>query len=290
MGVNVAQVLRHGARTDPGRVAVTDASDGRSWTFGELDAAARGVARTLRDRGLGPGTRVGLCAANGVPFLATWFGVLYAGGTVVPVPILSAPPELAFRLRHAGCAALVVDPARGALARKALAELPNAPVLLDAADLATAVPADLPPVDTRPDHPAMILYTSGTTGTPKGAVITHASLMTHTAALVTHTLGFDAETVVLCALPLTHSFGIRMAILAPFYAGGRALLVPRFDAAQTLELVETAGVTWLPGVPTMFAAWANVSGGPPQPASLRWALSAGAPKCGSVPKSGKATA
>jgi long-chain acyl-CoA synthetase len=123
----------------------------------------------------------------------------------------------------------------------------------------------------------MVLYTSGTTGTPKGAMITHASLFTHTAALVHHVLKLAADDVVLATLPLTHSYGIRMTLLAPFFAGARVVLSARFSPARVHELLASEGVSWFPGVPTMFHALANSAHAPAAYPRLRWCLSAGAP-------------
>src|SRR5690606_33995003 len=120
-----------------------------------------------------------------------------------------------------------------------------------------------------------ILFTSGTTGLTKGACISHAALVAHTAALVHHVLRFDERVIAMGALPLTHSYGLRMVLLAPFYAGGRAVLVPRFSSTRTRAICREEGVTWFPGVPTMFAALSSDGGAPVE--SLEWALSAGAP-------------
>ncbi|MFW6023142.1 MAG: class I adenylate-forming enzyme family protein [Myxococcota bacterium] len=280
MGIHIGQLLRQPALRTPHRTAVVNTGDGprREVTYAELDTAARTVAAALRAAGVAPGHAVALTAANGLPFLAHWFGAQYAGCTVVPIPILSAAPEIAFRMRHARCTALVTDAPRRAVGERAIAALDTPRPHLDAE--AALDPGANPiegPLDGPPEGAAMVLYTSGTTGTPKGARITHASLMTHTAALVHHTLRLGADDRVLGTLPLTHSFGIRMAILAPFYAGARCVLVPRFDAASTFALLRDEAVTWLPAVPTMFAAWANLPDEAPRPGSLRWCLSAGAP-------------
>ncbi len=208
-----------------------------------------------------------VCADNGLGFLHAWFGVLYAGAVVVPVPVTSAPPEIAFRAAHARVRlALVDDARRGLMERAGLATL-------GVHDLSGA-PQDL---TSPPEGLAMVLYTSGTTGSPKGAAISHASLFTHTAALVAHALKQTDADVVLGALPFTHSFGVRMAVLVPFFVGARVALPPagRFDPAASLATCRDEGVTWLPAVPTMFDAWAHTEGDP-LPA-LRWCLSAGAP-------------
>jgi long-chain acyl-CoA synthetase len=136
------------------------------------------------------------------------------------------------------------------------------------------------PEDMQPHAAAMVLYTSGTTGTPKGAVITHASLALHTSVLSQRVLGLDSDSIVLCVLPLSHSYGCRMAMLAPLFAQARVVVLPRFEAARSLAVLREEAVTWAPVVPTMLAAWAEV---PDPPAAvggklpLRWVLSAGAP-------------
>ena len=285
MGVTIASVLRQPALRTPERTAAVlcDGDTRAEVSYAALDLSARKVAGALRARGLRQGDRVALCAANGEAFLTCWFGAAYAGCAVVPIPVVSAAPEIAFRVGHAGAALLISDAARADLAVTAVARLdPGGPPVArsDATALLDAAPPIDVPADLSPDALAMVLYTSGTTGRPKGATITHASLMTHTAALVTHTLDLDPDDRVLGVLPFTHSFGLRMAVLAPFYAGARTVVMDRFEAATTRAVIEREGVTWVPAVPTMFARWADASAGPehaPQHASLRWCLSAGAP-------------
>jgi len=261
--LHVGQLLRQWALRDPERLALC----GRvRRTYGELDEGAARAAGALEAAGVRPGDRVVVSADNGPAFLRAWFGALYAGATVVPVPVTSAAPEIARRATHARARLALVDEPR----RPRMAEVGLRTLDVDALD---GERRDL--VDS-PNGLAMVLYTSGTTGSPKGAAITHGSLFAHTAALVAHTLRLSADDVVLGALPLTHSFGIRMAVLAPFFAGARVALPPagRFDAAASLATCREEGVSWLPAVPTMFDAWAEVAGAP-LPA-LRWCLSAGA--------------
>jgi long-chain acyl-CoA synthetase len=123
----------------------------------------------------------------------------------------------------------------------------------------------------------MLLYTSGTTATAKGAAISHASLMTHTLALATHALKLTSDDNVLGVLPLSHSYGCRMVMLASLYAGARMVLVPRFSAGRTRALLHDERITWVPVVPTMLAAWCADESDVPKPSALQWVLSAGAP-------------
>lgn len=287
MGMNVAQVLRQGALLWPSRVALIDCGNPaqpNAVSYAALDAAARQVAGALSALGLGPGDRVALMAGNSDAFAAAWFGAVYAGCAIVPIPVLSAPPEVAFRVRHPGARALLVDAARSPLAQQANALLAQPVPLLDVHQLAagegvqgTPAPAPLAgPVDGAPEDTAMVLYTSGTTGSAKGAAISHAALLMHTAVMAHHTLRLGPDDVVAGVLPLTHSYGCRMVMLASFFAGARCLLLPRFDAAASLASMCEHGVSWLPGVPTMFAAFGNLAPGA-APERLRWCLSAGAP-------------
>jgi long-chain acyl-CoA synthetase len=287
MGINIAQVVRHWAIRDPQRVAVvtTEGAERRELSFGELDLRARRAASMLAAQGVVEGTRVAISLQNGLGFLDAWFGGLYQGATLLPIPPMSAPPELAYRLQHARCALLIHDESTRALSEQALAHaslLPCAPGDAPRHTRTLAVDA-LGQGDTAHDGPrdlqtnavAMVLYTSGTTGTPKGAMISHASLFTHTAALVHHVLTLSPHDVVLACLPLTHSYGIRMTLLAPFYAGAHIVLLPRFQTQCVQETLRSEQVSWFPGVPTMFHALAHAQRS--ETPSLRWCLSAGAP-------------
>jgi len=274
--VQLGQVLRYHASRSPERTALVDrcGSERSAQSYGQLDAKARSVAAALRRAGLVEGDRVALCAENGVGYVAAYFGALYAGACVLPLPVLSAPGEVAYRLRHARVRALMVDAARWPLARNALESVGVGVSLLDVGDLMNEQDATLPS-DRPAGASAMLLYTSGTTGSPKAAVLSHGGLLAHTAALVHHTLRLDAHSRVLGVLPFTHSFGTRMTLLAPLYAGGCCVTLPRFDAGASLHTAEQEAVTWLPGVPSMFSAWSRVEGDPwPE---LEACLSAGAP-------------
>lgn len=268
MGVSVGQILRQHAVRAPNRVAVREG--GRAIGYGALDESARRVASALRTLGVAPGDRVLLCAGNGADFVAAWFGAIYAGAVAVPAPILSASAELADRMQRARCAVALGDAER----------LP----LLDQAGLRPVCIAELVACGGAVEHPALvepgsdalILFTSGTTGRAKGARISHASLLLHTAGLVHHTLRLHEEDRVFGALPLTHSFGLRLALLAPLFAGASVALAQRFDPRASWALLHDEAITWAPVVPTMLAAWLRL---PParKPQWLRWVLSAGAP-------------
>jgi long-chain acyl-CoA synthetase len=288
--MQVGQVLRQSALAVPERIALVDLGDPgrprRELSYAALDALAVAVASRLGAAGVRPGDRVGLVAENSAECMAAWFGIVYAGAAVVPLHVLSSAPELQHRLRHARCSALLYDGPRAELARaaaRAIEPLPLVAALTEIAGPERAAPRsgapdrafDLP-VDLPGDAAAMVLYTSGTTGSPKGAVISHASLLLHTSVLAQRVLGLDADSVVLCVLPLSHSYGCRMAMLAPLFAQARVIVMPRFEPVRSLAALGDERVTWVPVVPTMLAAWAAQEGAAPAPA-LGWVLSAGAP-------------
>jgi long-chain acyl-CoA synthetase len=281
MGINVGQILRQAARSHPDRPALLDVgapgNARRELTYGELHEHAATVAAELAGAGIGAGDCVALVGENGADLVAGWFGCVYAGAAVVPLNVLSAPAELRFRIEHAGCRAVLFDAPRAGLAAAAVAGMASPPSCIALEDAVASRRAPLPyVVDTREGDTAMVLYTSGTTGKPKGAAISHASLVVHTSVLVRHALPLGVDDSVLAVLPITHSYGCRTAMLVAFFAGARVVLVPRFDAARTLSLMHDERVSFAPAVPTMYAAWGALPDGPPPPA-LRFGLCAGAP-------------
>ncbi|MFM8408865.1 MAG: class I adenylate-forming enzyme family protein [Alphaproteobacteria bacterium] len=244
-------------------------------SFAELATRAEEAAASLEERGLEPGDRVALLAGNGEPVVVAWFAIVAAGAVVVPISTVSGALEIAGRLDHARCRLVLHDAAHAGLASAAIAASRHGAQAVDVADLAApgARPAR-PPI--APDAPAMILYTSGTTGRPRGVVIAHRALVGHTRVLVDRVLALGPEDAILGVLPLAHSYGCRMVMLASVEAGCRAILLPRFDPAGSLDAMIAERATWVPAVPTMYAAWAALPEGA-RPESLRWCMSAGSP-------------
>lgn len=277
MGANVGSFLHRWAVRDPGRTAIIDSGRAEAaYDYKALDRDAARVAAHLGELGLGRGDTVAICTDNGLEFVAAWFGAIYAGCTTLPTPAMSTSHEVAFRLEHAGCKALLTDAHHLDLSHASKERAGTDTKIVRVDQAIDDARGEAPPVACEPDALAMILYTSGTTGAAKGVCITHDSLAEHTEGLVGHTLALSATDRVLGTLPLTHSYGIRMTLLVPFCAGASTVFLPRFSPEQTLDLCRKYEVTWLPGVPTMFVAWADTVAQPPPP-SLRWCMSAGAP-------------
>ncbi|HET8933862.1 MAG TPA: AMP-binding protein [Polyangiales bacterium] len=291
MGLQVGQVLCEAARRSPNACAVVDlghvAEQRRELSYAALHGMACEVARVLAFQGVGRGDRVALVAENSAEAAAAWFGVVYCGAAVVPMHLLSSASELSERFAHAGVKVVLHDQPRSSVVSKALAESDARALCLEKLDLlapraleanAVRYPLDMSAADT-----AMVLYTSGTTGRPKGAAISHASLLLHTLLLLNHALCLDERSRVLCVLPLSHSYGCRLAMLAPFYARARVVIMPRFDATRCLHMMRAEEVTWFPGVPTMFTALGQLGSdgqdisASAHPPRMQWALCAGAP-------------
>ncbi|WP_338113711.1 long-chain fatty acid--CoA ligase [Thiococcus pfennigii] len=233
-----------------------------AWTFARLDRASDRVAAGLVAGGVGPGERVGLLCSNGPEFAALYLGILKAGATVVPLNLRLSPKELAFILADAGVAALCWDeelaeiaehPALAALAlvarvRIAAAGSPEGPVLTGLPDVA----GEPPERPCAPQDAAAILYTSGTTGRPKGAVLTHGNLVSNARA-VAAALGLRAgEDRVLVVLPMFHAFAATVGMLAPLLQGAALVPLARFEPVLVSEAIGAHGATVFLGVPSMY--------------------------------------
>jgi long-chain acyl-CoA synthetase len=282
---SIGELLASAAERDPKHVVLRDVgaegSAPRTFTAAALDALARRIAGVLRAHGVMPGRTVALLGDNSGELVAAWFGIAYAGCVVLPIAVSSTPSELGYRLAHARAAAVIADRARDPLVQAALAEpaLAQQPALasLELEVLASDESAPLTALtEVSASDTAMLLYTSGTTAGAKGAAISHHSLRTHTLALAEHALRLTPSDRVLGVLPLAHSYGCRMVMLASLHARACVVLVPRFSAARTLALLNEEAITWVPVVPTMLAAWV-AEPMTEKPRALAWVLSAGAP-------------
>jgi long-chain acyl-CoA synthetase len=250
---SLADLLTSGAADHPDRAAIK--LDDAELTYAELDAAAARVAGLLKAKGVEPGDRVGIMLPNVPHFAACYYGALRAGAVVVPMNILLKAREVAFYLQDSG-ARVVLAWHQSADAAHAGAEEAAADCVLvepGAFEALLARCAPAPEVVAREaDDTAVILYTSGTTGTPKGAELTHGNLLRNVEVSI-GIFGLDERVVILGALPFFHAFGQTCALNATIAIGGLLTLLPRFDAGRALQIIERDGVTVFEGVPTMFA-------------------------------------
>jgi acyl-CoA synthetase (AMP-forming)/AMP-acid ligase II len=255
--VKFGTIVAAQARRVPDRVAVACAGERR--TFGELDARSDRLARALLARGLRSGDRVVLYLGNGLPFVELFLAVLKAGGLVVPVTARLVGPELRyivgdtrpFAIAFEGAARATVETAR-ALAPEALRIVSGGeagPGEARLADLVEAGEAEAPPrLPAAPDD-MMIMYTSGTTGVPKGAIITHSNLITQTYMNVAEWKLTDADRF-LATTPLAHRIGLAR-VTCGLLLGATSVVMPRFDAAAAARLIDAEGITVMGMVPTV---------------------------------------
>ena len=273
--LNLAVLLEDSARNVPDRVAV--ACGPTRLTYAELDAQASRVAGALAVRGIGPGDRVALSCPNLPCFPVVYYGILKTGATVVPLNILLTEREIAYHLEDSAATAYFCyegtpELPTGQAGRAAFDGIESCEhfVLLTADPDATAPspdtetlaefthrqPATFTSAATSETDTAVILYTSGTTGQPKGAELTHSGVV-HNALLANRLFGPHPREVQLLVLPLFHSFGQIVQMNAGFAAGATIVLLPRFDAAAVLEVMQAEQVTFFAGVPTMYHALLN---------------------------------
>jgi long-chain acyl-CoA synthetase len=252
--MNLASIVTESAARDPGHVALR--LDQLELTYAELDGATAHMAGLLRTHGLAPGDAVGIMLPNVPQFAVCYYGVLRAGGLVVPMNVLLKRREVAFYLRDSDAKLLLAwhgfadDAEAGAQDAGARCLLVTPGEFEDAVGKA-APELELAAVDDR--DTAVILYTSGTTGTPKGAELTHGNLKRN-AEVANGLYGLGSDGVTLGALPLFHSFGQTCSMNATVVAGGTLTLIPRFDPEKALEIIDRDAVNVFQGVPTMYGA------------------------------------
>jgi fatty-acyl-CoA synthase len=250
------------ARKTPGRVAVVH--DDRTLTYGELHQRVLRLAHALRALGTGRGDRIAYLGPNHPAFLETLFAAGVLGAVFVPLNTRLAAPELAYNLTDSGSTVFVHAPERAEAARAAAGEarVPHRIALDGPGDgvlgyeelLAGGAtePLDEP---VAPDDPCMIMYTSGTTGRPKGAVLSHANIVWNSVNVLVDT-DLSGDEVTLVAAPLFHTAGLNMTCLPTLLKGGRVVLLGAFAPERVLETIERLRVTYMFGVPTMYDAMA----------------------------------
>ena len=269
---NLATLLEDSANTYPDRTAVI-LGDTRL-SYAEVDSFANMVANLLVARGIGPGDKVALSCPNLPYFTVVYFGILKAGATVVPLNVLLKAREVGYHLTDSeakayfcfeGTPELPIGEAGYAGFRDTqgcehffviTADLAAPSPIEGVETMAQALagqPAEFASVATDEDDTAVILYTSGTTGQPKGAELRHRN-MRDNALLGEPLFGADPEKpdTYLCVLPLFHSFGQTVSQNGAFAYGGTVVMLPRFEPHAALELMLKERITFFAGVPTMY--------------------------------------
>ncbi|GEL21152.1 AMP-dependent synthetase [Pseudonocardia sulfidoxydans NBRC 16205] len=252
------EILRASAARFGDKPALVTAA--RTLSFTELDATSDRVAAWLAGRGVEPGRPVSLYAQNRWEWVVAYHGALKAGAVVNPVNVMLTPEELAFVLRDCGTAVVLTSGEQAATVvglTRDLADLDTVVTFGEAIEGAVpfaellACDGPVPQVETDPDSPSTIGYTSGTTGHPKGAVQSHRAVLWNCAATATMH-GRTADDVVVTALPAPHVYG-NVVINGTFLAGGTVVLMERFHPGETLRLITEHRATLFEGVPAMYS-------------------------------------
>jgi len=251
--LSVASLLAEQARRRPEKVGVVEGE--RRVTYHDLWEEARRTAAALVERGIRPGDRVALVCPNTVEFVTAYYGVIAAGGTVVPVPTLLRAGEAAHLVRDSGASAVLYHPAVAEAAEGAASET-GVPAYSTGAGGSGGLGEGHEPVDTfvtrEAEDIAVVFYTSGTTGLPKGAMLTHLNMVMNATTNAFDSNGLGPDDVQMGCLPLFHTFGQSASMGATFRVGATLVMQPRFDGRQALELMVAEGATRFQGVPTMF--------------------------------------
>jgi long-chain acyl-CoA synthetase len=251
--MNLAENLQRTAEAHPDRVAVK--LDDFELTYSALADGAARLAGWLRSEGVQPGDRVGIMMPNLPQMPIIYYGILWAGGAIAPMNPLFKSGEVGYVLADAEARALFAWEGVAEEASKAVATTGATYFEVQPAAFLEAVARHDPIglTERDPEDTAVILYTSGTTGKPKGAELTHANMVKNAEICIGL---FDAAPgeVVFGGLPLFHSFGQTAGMNTCVASGATITLLPRFDPGGALDVLQRDGVTIMQGVPTMYAA------------------------------------
>ncbi|MBB4570975.1 class I adenylate-forming enzyme family protein [Rhizobium leucaenae] len=248
----VGEILRRNARLYPEKLAFEDKT--RAVSYAELDRETEGLAARLIALGLQKGQAVAIYLPNSVNWVMACLAVVRAGGVAVPISIESTEAETSYRITDSDCVAVITLPDQRAATESLLRRLDQTAVLITANDNAVFDLADAIDFkdDQDVDRPAYIVYTSGTTGQPKGVLLSTRSMLWVTSACWAPIAGMNGNDVVLNTLPLYHSYALNIAVLSIIATGASEYLMEKFSTSQATELLRSGRFTFMPGVPTVF--------------------------------------
>src|SRR5215207_2145017 len=255
MSENLAGILTETAERQGDRTAFK--VDDFELTYSALDQSAAHIAAFLKAKGVEPGDRVGLMMPNVPYFPAIFYGILRAGAVVVPMNVLLKEREVSFYLGDPGAKLVFAWHGFSDAAEQGASDAGAECILVQPGEFEQLVLGHEPEAtvaERAPDDTAVILYTSGTTGTPKGAELTHANLRMNCMTSARQLGEYTEEDVLLGALPLFHTFGQTCTMNCAVVSGACVTMLPRFDPDRALEIIERDRVTVFQGVPTMYNA------------------------------------
>ncbi|MGI8524009.1 MAG: long-chain-fatty-acid--CoA ligase [Nocardioides sp.] len=274
---NLATNLTKTAEQHPDRPALK--LDDTVLSYTQLLDGARRVTALLKNKGIEPGDRVGLVLPNVPHFPVIFYGALAAGAVVVPMNPLLKGREVQYYLDDSGARIVFAWQDMAEEATKGAKAVGIECVPVEAAGFLEVLAGHEPDdevVDRDDQDTVVLLYTSGTTGAPKGAELTHANMMSNALTSAETLVELSEEDVVMGCLPLFHCFGLTCGLNAAVVKGACLTLIPRFDAGKALEVVGRDQVTVFEGVPTMYAGMLNADGAKDADmSSLRTCISGG---------------
>jgi long-chain acyl-CoA synthetase len=276
--MNLANNLETSAFFFPERTAVRQ--DGTGWTYAQLNDHASRIARGLIKMGVKPGEHVGLCALNSADWIAFYFGALKSGAVAVTLSALLSPSELELLIKHAKPRFVFssenqLHELERLKSSGGIEKIIGAGGDLDLLDLMQMGAGSFKAVDRDRSDTAAILYTGGTTGTPKGVMLSHEgiSFSSHSIAYCERSTEND---LALCFLPFNHVFGQIHIMNSTILSAGCLELIPSFDMEQVLKCTESGRVTKFYAVPTVYVRLLTVSDLKKKLGNLRYCFSAAA--------------
>jgi len=255
MSDNLAKILIAAVEQSPDDIAIK--LDDTEVSYAMLDEGSARVAGLLKEKGVEPGDRVGVMLPNVPYFPIAYYGVLRAGGVVVPMNVLLKGREVAYYLEDPGAELLIAWGDFAEAAEEGAAAAGAEVILVKVGEFEQLL------ADCEPDHDvadrdgedtAVILYTSGTTGKPKGAELTHTNMLMNCTVAGEDLGQITGDDRLLGALPLFHSFGQTCTMNAGIHGRAMISMIPRFDPDKALEIIERDQITLFQGVPTMYNA------------------------------------
>lgn len=276
--MNIAKNLESSARVFPDRPAVSEG--GREISYARLNERANQIANGLLKAGIAPGDPVALCAPNSGEWIAFYFGAIKAGAVAVTLSHQLQADELVKLLRQAQPRAAYADPEKRTILENLQKEVGNPTLIADAGstELKRLMDSGTPrfrAVERKRDETAAILFTGGTTGLPKGAMLSHENIQTSLCHVVYNERS-SPEDRALCFLPFNHVFGQMHIMNATILSSGCVELIPGFDMDRVLEILGARRVTKLFAVPTIYVRLLSLKNLKERLGSVRYCFSAAA--------------
>lgn len=274
---NIADLVSECAARTPQKPALICPSRTLSWA--ELDRLVRAVAGGLRTIGLKRGDRVAIVVGNSPEFVSTYFGVLRAGMVAVPINTSYTSYEIGYLLSQSGASLVIADADTTAVVTQGAGDVRVITVGTGAWRSLTVGSTPPPAEEADAEDLAVLLFTSGTSGKPKGAMLSHRALGANLdqLAALSDPPAMTADDVVMVILPLFHSYALNGALGMVAKTGATAVLTERFDPIEALRLVRTHGATVVATAPPVYGAWLNLANLRESLAGVRLLISGAAP-------------